>query len=74
MLESVKKGKGASMCIVAEALVKKGEDIGRKEGKLDFAVKLIKKGLITIPTAAENAGITEEEMAKAVEAYADEGR
>lgn len=82
VLESAKKGKGANMCVVADALVKKGEDIGRqegwekgrKEGELNLAIKLIKKGKLTISDAVENAGITEEEMAKAIEAYTDEGR
>lgn len=47
---------------------KKGENIG----ELKTAVKFVKNGDITISVAAKRLGISEEEMAKAVETYADE--
>ena len=59
------------MCEVADRLVNKGIEIGRKDGRTEGSIKtlfeMIKRKIITIDQAADIAGLSPEALMKEVE-------
>ena len=56
------EGENATMCDILNKEEDTGRNEGRNEGKFDFAYKLIKKGRLTIEEAAEDIGISINEL------------
>lgn len=46
---------------------KRGEEIGRKQGRMDMLVQLVRKGLLSVADAAEEAGLSCEAFALKME-------
>ena len=52
------------MCNVSQGIKEKAFDAGITQGKLDAHLELLREGLITISTAAQKLGISENEVKK----------
>ena len=55
-----------TMCNVSQGIKEKAFDAGITQGKLDAHLELLREGLITISTAAQKLGISEDEVKKFV--------
>ncbi len=56
-----------NMCEVADRLVNKGLEQGRREGSINTLYEMITRKIITVDQAADIAGLSQEELMKAVE-------
>ncbi len=56
-----------NMCEVADRLVNKGLEQGRREGSIKTLYEMITRKIITVDQAADIAGLSQEELMKAVE-------
>lgn len=60
-----------NVCQAVEDMMKtrerKGEEVGRKQGRMDMLVQLVRKGLLNITDAAEEAGLSCEVFALKME-------
>ena len=54
------------MCKVLSEIENRGRLKGNTEGELNFALRLIKKGLITLKQAAEELGMTPKKLEAAL--------
>ena len=54
------------MCKVLDEIENRGRLKGNTEGELNFALRLIKKGLITLKQAAEELGMTPKKLEAAL--------
>ena len=60
-----------NVCQAVEDMMKtrerKGEEVGRKQGRMDMLVQLVRKGRFNIADAAEEAGLSCEAFARKME-------
>ena len=60
-----------NMCVVADRLVNKGIEIGRKDGRTEGSIKtlfeMITRKIITVEQAADIAGLSPEALLKEIE-------
>ena len=61
-----RKGKPITMCKVLSEIENRGRLKGNTEGELNFALRLIKKGLISLKQAAEELGMTPKKLEAAL--------